>query len=209
MERLIAKDLLDIKAVFLNPKNPFTWASGIISPIYCDNRLTLSNVKVRNDVENALASLIKEKFPECEMVMGTATAGIAHGAIVAHLLNLPCGYVRASAKDHGRQNAIEGRCEKGTKVVVVEDLISTAKSSVEVVNVLRENGIEVLGIVSIFTYGMSKALKTLEENNLVNYSVSNIDVLVEIAAECGYIEESEKEKILKFRDNPSDTSWRD
>ncbi|MBR5207997.1 MAG: orotate phosphoribosyltransferase, partial [Erysipelotrichaceae bacterium] len=156
MERLIAKDLLDIKAVFLRPNEPFTWASGIKSPIYCDNRLTLSDVKVRRDVENALAELIRKNFPECEMVMGTATAGIAHAAIVGEILSLPMGYVRASAKDHGRTNQIEGKCEPGTKVVVVEDLISTAGSSLEVVKVLRDNGIEVLGMVSIFTYGMKK-----------------------------------------------------
>lgn len=207
MERLIAKDLLDIQAVFLRPEKPFTWASGIKSPIYCDNRLTLSDVKVRNDVENALATLIKEKFPECEMVMGTATAGIAHSAIVAHLLNLPCGYVRSSAKDHGRQSAIEGKCEKGMKVVVVEDLISTAKSSIEVVKVLRENDIEVLGMISIFTYGMKKATDTLTENKVISYSVSNLDVLVDVAVETGYIKQNDKEKLLKFRDNPQDESW--
>ncbi len=207
MERLIAKDLLDIQAVFLRPNEPFTWASGIKSPIYCDNRLTLSNVKVRRDVENALAELIKTHFPECEMVMGTATAGIAHAAIVGEILSLPMGYVRASAKDHGRTNQIEGKCEPGTKVVVVEDLISTAGSSLEVVKVLRENGIEVLGMVSIFTYGMKKGLDRMAEANVVNYSASNLDVLAEVAAETGYITEADVERLIKFRNNPSDESW--
>ena len=207
MERLIAKDLLDIQAVFLRPNEPFTWASGIKSPIYCDNRLTLSNVKVRRDVENALAELIKTHFPECEMVMGTATAGIAHAAIVGEILSLPMGYVRASAKDHGRTNQIEGKCEPGTKVVVVEDLISTAGSSLEVVKVLRENGIEVLGMVSIFTYGMKKGLDRMAEANVVNYSASNLDVLAEVAAETGYISEADVERLIKFRNNPSDESW--
>lgn len=207
MERLIAKDLLDIQAVFLRPNEPFTWASGIKSPIYCDNRLTLSNVKVRRDVENALAELIKTHFPECEMVMGTATAGIAHAAIVGEILSLPMGYVRASAKDHGRTNQIEGKCEPGTKVVVVEDLISTAGSSLEVVKVLRENGIEVLGMVSIFTYGMKKGLDRMAEANVINYSASNLDVLAEVAAETGYITEADVERLIKFRNNPSDESW--
>ena len=207
MEKTIAKDLLDIKAVFLSPKNPFTWASGIKSPIYCDNRLTLSAPAVRKDVENALATLIKEHFPECEMVMGTATAGIAHAALVADILDIPMGYVRASAKDHGRQNQIEGKCEPKTKVVVVEDLISTAGSSIEVVNVLRENDVEVLGMVSICTYGMQKGLDRMAAANVTNYSASNLDALVEVAAECGYIEESEKEKLIQFRNNPSDESW--
>ena len=207
MERLIAKDLLDIKAVFLRPNEPFTWASGIKSPIYCDNRLTLSDVKVRRDVENALAELIKKNFPECEMVMGTATAGIAHAAIVAEILSLPMGYVRASAKDHGRTNQIEGKCEPGTKVVVVEDLISTAGSSLEVVKVLRDNGVEVLGMVSIFTYGMKKGLDRMAEANVVNYSASNLDVLASVAAETGYITEADVERLIKFRNNPSDESW--
>ena len=207
MERLIAKDLLDIKAVFLRPNEPFTWASGIKSPIYCDNRLTLSDVKVRRDVENALAELIKKNFPECEMVMGTATAGIAHAAIVAEILSLPMGYVRASAKDHGRTNQIEGKCEPGTKVVVVEDLISTAGSSLEVVKVLRDNGVEVLGMVSIFTYGMKKGLDRMTEANVINYSASNLDVLASVAAETGYITEADVERLIKFRNNPSDESW--
>ena len=207
MERLIAKDLLDIKAVFLRPNEPFTWASGIKSPIYCDNRLTLSDVKVRRDVENALAELIRKNFPECEMVMGTATAGIAHAAIVGEILSLPMGYVRASAKDHGRTNHIEGKCEPGTKVVVVEDLISTAGSSLEVVKVLRDNGIEVLGMVSIFTYGMKKGLERMAEANVINYSASNLDVLASVAAETGYITEADVERLIKFRNNPSDESW--
>lgn len=207
MERKIAKDLLDIQAVFLRPNEPFTWASGIKSPIYCDNRLTLSDVRVRRDVENALAELIKTHFPECEMVMGTATAGIAHAAIVGEILSLPMGYVRASAKDHGRTNQIEGKCEPGTKVVVVEDLISTAGSSLEVVKVLRENGIEVLGMVSIFTYGMKKGLERMAEANVVNYSASNLDVLAEVAAETGYITKADVERLIKFRNNPSDESW--
>ena len=207
MERLIAKDLLDIKAVFLRPNEPFTWASGIKSPIYCDNRLTLSDVKVRRDVENALAELIRKNFPECEMVMGTATAGIAHAAIVGEILSLPMGYVRASAKDHGRTNQIEGKCEPGTKVVVVEDLISTAGSSLEVVKVLRDNGIEVLGMVSIFTYGMKKGLDRMAEANVINYPASNLDVLASVAAETGYITEADVERLIKFRNNPSDESW--
>ena len=203
----VAKDLLSIQAVFLRPNEPFTWASGIKSPIYCDNRLTLSDVKVREDVEDALANIIKEHFPECEMVMGTATAGIAHAAIVATKLNLPMGYVRASAKDHGRTNQIEGKCEKGTKVVVVEDLISTAGSSLEVVKVLRENGIEVLGMASIFTYGMKKGLDRLAEADVTNISCSNLDVLVDVAVEEKYIKPEDKVKLLHFRDNPSDESW--
>ena len=207
MERLIAKDLLDIKAVFLRPNEPFTWASGIKSPIYCDNRLTLSDVKVRRDVENALAELIRKNFPECEMVMGTATAGIAHAAIVGEILSLPMGYVRASAKDHGRTHQIEGKCEPGIKVVVVEDLISTAGSSLEVVKVLRDNGIEVLGMVSIFTYGMKKGLDRMAEANVINYSASNLDVLASVAAETGYITEADVERLIKFRNNPSDESW--
>lgn len=207
MEKLIAKDLLDIQAVFLRPNEPFTWASGIKSPIYCDNRLTLSSCKVRKDVENALATIIKTYYPECECVMGTATAGIAHAAIVAEILQLPMGYVRANAKDHGRANQIEGRCLPGTKVVVVEDLISTAGSSIEVVKVLQENGIEVLGIASIFTYGMKKGLDRLLEANVINHSASNFDVLVEVASEVGYIKNEDKERLLKFRDNPADESW--
>ena len=207
MNKAVAKGLLSIGAVFLRPDEPFTWASGIKSPIYCDNRLTLSDVKVRRDVENALAELIRKNFPECEMVMGTATAGIAHAAIVGEILSLPMGYVRASAKDHGRTNQIEGKCEPGTKVVVVEDLISTAGSSLEVVKVLRDNGIEVLGMVSIFTYGMKKGLERMAEANVINYSASNLDVLASVAAETGYITEADVERLIKFRNNPSDESW--
>ncbi|MEG0238690.1 orotate phosphoribosyltransferase [Anaerorhabdus sp.] len=207
MEKLIAKDLLDIQAVFLKPDDPFTWASGIKAPIYCDNRLTLSSPKVRRDVENALAEIIKKHYPECEAVMGTATAGIAHAALVSEILDLPMGYVRASAKDHGRTNQIEGKCEPGTKVVVVEDLISTAGSSIEVVKVLQDAGAEVLGIASIFTYGMKKGLDRLAEANVKNVSASNLDVLVEVAAETGYIQPEDKERLIKFRNNPSDESW--
>ncbi len=208
MEKLIAKGLLDIQAVFLKPNDPFTWASGIKSPIYCDNRLTLSNTKVRKDVENALAQLIKTHFPTCEQVMGTATAGIAHAALVADILDMPMGYVRANAKGHGRTNQIEGKCDKGTKVVVVEDLISTAGSSIEVVKILQEEGIEVLGIVSIFTYGMKKATDRLQEANVINHSASNLDVLLEVASESGYIEPKDVSRLITFRNNPSDESWR-
>ena len=205
--RIIANDLLNIKAVFLRPDEPFTWASGIKSPIYCDNRLTLTAPEVRDHVENAFAEVIKAEFPEAEVLMGTATAGIAHAAITAHIMGLPMGYVRSGAKDHGRQNQIEGRLEPGQKVVVVEDLISTAGSSVKTVEALREAGAEVLGIVSIFTYGMRKAADRLEEAGVRNVSLSNLDVLVEVAASGGYIKEEDKERILKFRANPSDESW--
>ena len=207
IQNLIAKDLLSIQAVFLRPDEPFTWASGIKSPIYCDNRLTLTSVNVRNDVENALAETIKREYPDVEVLMGTSTAGIAHAAIVGHLMGLPMGYVRSGSKDHGRQNQIEGRLEKGQKVVVVEDLISTAGSCIEVVNVLREAGAEVLGIVSIFTYGMQKGVDRLAAANVKNVSLSNLDALVEVAAESGYIQAGDKERILKFRSNPSDESW--
>ena len=207
MKKKIAKDLLKIHAVFLRPNDPFTWASGIKSPIYCDNRLTLSAPEVRDDVENGLKQLIEENYPDVEMLMGTSTAGIAHAAITAHLMNLPMGYVRSGSKDHGRQNQIEGKLEKGTKVVVVEDLISTGGSVLEVVQVLREAGAEVLGIVSIFTYGMKKGLERLADANVKNVSLSNLDVLVDVAAKEGYIEEADKERLLKFRDNPSDKSW--
>lgn len=207
MKKKIAKDLLKIHAVFLRPNDPFTWASGIKSPIYCDNRLTLSAPEVRDDVENGLKQLIEENYPDVEMLMGTSTAGIAHAAITAHLMNLPMGYVRSGSKDHGRQNQIEGKLEKGTKVVVVEDLISTGGSVLEVVQVLREAGAEVLGIVSIFTYGMKKGLERLVGANVKNVSLSNLDVLVDVAAKEGYIEEADKERLLKFRDNPSDESW--
>ena len=207
MKKKVAKALLEIQAVFLRPDEPFTWASGIKSPIYCDNRLTLTSVNVRNDVENALAETIKREYPEVEVLMGTSTAGIAHAAIVGHIMGLPMGYVRSGNKDHGRQNQIEGRLEKGQKVVVVEDLISTAGSCIEVVNVLREAGAEVLGIVSIFTYGMQKGIDRLAAANVKNVSLSNLDALVEVAAESGYIQAADKERILKFRSNPSDESW--
>lgn len=207
IDKLIAKDLLSIKAVFFSPNKPFTWASGIKSPVYCDNRLTLTAPAVRTDVENALAETIKKNYPEVEVLMGTSTAGIAHAAIVGHIMNLPMGYVRSGAKDHGRQNQIEGRLEKGQKVVVVEDLISTGGSVLEVVDVLREAGAEVLGIVSIFTYGMKKGLERLAAANVKNFSLTNFDVIAEVAAEEGYIEKSDIERLIKFRNNPSDESW--
>ena len=207
MKQLIAEDLLKIKAVFLRPNEPFTWASGIKSPIYCDNRLTLSDTQVRNDVENGLAQLIKEHYPQAEVLMGTSTAGIAHAAITATILDLPMGYVRSGAKDHGRGNQIEGKLLPGQKVVVVEDLISTGGSCIEVVDALREAGAEVLGIVSIFTYGMKKGVEKIAAANTVNYSLSNLDTLVEVAAEEGYIAPEWKERILAFRNNPSDESW--
>ena len=207
MKKLIAKDLLKIKAVFFRPDEPFTWASGIKSPVYCDNRLTLTSVDVRCDVENGLATLVKENYPEVEVLMGTSTAGIAHAAIVGHLLNLPMGYVRSGAKDHGRQNQIEGRLEKGQKVVVVEDLISTGGSVIEVVNVLREAGAEVLGVVSIFTYGMKKGLERLEQANVKNISLTDFDVIANVAAEEGYIKQEDIQKLIAFRNNPSDESW--
>lgn len=204
----IAKDLLKIQAVFLRPDEPFTWASGIKSPIYCDNRLTLSDRAVRDDVENALAETIRTCYPEAEVLMGTSTAGIAHAAITATILGLPMGYVRSGAKDHGRQNQIEGRLLPGQKVVVVEDLISTAGSCIEVVNVLREAGAEVLGIVSIFTYRMQKGLERLHEAQVENHSLSNMDELVEVAVAEGYIRPEDKDRLLKFRDNPNSEDWR-
>lgn len=207
IQKLIAKDLLSIGAVFLRPEEPFTWASGIKSPIYCDNRLTLTAPKVRNDVENALAQVVKENYPECEVLMGTSTAGIAHAAITGHILDMPMGYVRSGNKDHGRNNRIEGKLEKGQKVVVIEDLISTGGSAVEVVDALREAGAEVLGIASIFTYGMAKGMKRLADADVKNISLSNLDALVEVAAEEGYIEKADVARILKFRDNPDDESW--
>lgn len=206
-EQLIAKDLLSIRAVFLSPEKPFTWASGIKSPIYCDNRLTLSEPKVRNDVENALAELVKEKYPECEAVMGTSTAGIAHAALVANILDLPMGYVRASSKDHGRNNQIEGKCEKGTKVVVIEDLISTGGSCIDVVNALRDHGAEVLGVIAIFTYGMQKATERFAKAECEYFTASNYDVLIDTAIEEGYIKAEDKERLIAFRNNPSDESW--
>ena len=207
LEREIAKDLLSIEAIFLKPEDPFTWASGIKSPIYCDNRLTLTAPAVRTKIEDGLAQLIKEHYPEAEVLMGTSTAGIAHAAITADKLNLPMGYVRGSSKDHGRKNQIEGRLEKGQKVVVIEDLISTGGSVIDVVNVLREAGAEVLGIASIFTYNMAKSKQKLEEANVKNISLSNFDVMVEVAAEKGYIKKEDIERIIAFRNNPSDESW--
>lgn len=206
-EKLIAKDLLSIKAVFFRPDEPFTWASGIKSPVYCDNRLTLTAPDVRNDVEQGLKDLVEQRFPEAEVLMGTSTAGIAHAAITAHLMGLPMGYVRSGNKDHGRKNQIEGRLEKGQKVVVVEDLISTGGSVIEVVKVLREAGADVLGVVSIFTYGMKKGLERLAAENVTNYSLSNFDAIAQVAADEGYIAPEDVARLIKFRDNPSDESW--
>ena len=207
MEKLIAKDLLSIQAVFFRPEEPFTWASGIKSPVYCDNRLTLTAPAVRNDVENALAETIRREYPEVEVLMGTSTAGIAHAAIVGHIMGLPMGYVRSGSKDHGRQNQIEGRLEKGQKVVVVEDLISTGGSVIEVVNVLREAGADVLGVVSIFTYGMKKGLERLAAAEVKNVSLTNFDVIAQVAAEEKYIKPEDIARLIAFRDNPSDESW--
>ncbi len=207
INRLIAGDLLKIRAVFFRPEEPFTWASGIKSPVYCDNRLTLTAPEVRTDVETALAQVIREEYPEAETLMGTSTAGIAHAAITAHLLNLPMGYVRSGAKDHGRKNQIEGRLDPGTKVVVVEDLISTAGSVLEVVDILREAGAEVLGIVSIFTYGMRKGLDRLAAAGVRNVSLTDFDVIAEEASKEGYIRPEDIARLKAFRDNPSDESW--
>ena len=207
IQKLIAKDLLSIKAVFFRPEEPFTWASGIKSPVYCDNRLTLTAPEVRNDVENALAETIRANYPDVEVLMGTSTAGIAHAAITAHIMGLPMGYVRSGAKDHGRQNQIEGKLLPGQKVVVVEDLISTGGSVIEVVNVLREAGAEVLGIVSIFTYGMKKGLERLSAANVRNISLTEFDVIANIAAEENYIKKEDVAKLIAFRNNPSDESW--
>ena len=207
IKELIAKDLLKIKAVFFRPDEPFTWASGIKSPVYCDNRLTLTAPEVRNDVENSLAEIIREKYPDVEVLMGTSTAGIAHAAIVGHIMGLPMGYVRSGAKDHGRQNRIECRLEPGQKVVVVEDLISTGGSVIEVVDALREAGADVLGVVSIFTYGMQKGLDRLEAANVVNTSLTNFDVIARVAAEEGYIAPEDVERLIRFRNDPSDESW--
>ena len=207
MKTQIAKDLLKIKAVFFRPEEPFTWASGIKSPVYCDNRLTLSDVQVRGDVENGLASLVREYYPEVEVLMGTSTAGIAHAAIVGHLMNLPMGYVRSGAKDHGRKNQIEGKLLPGQKVVVVEDLISTGGSVLEVVEILREAGAEVLGVVSIFTYGMRKGLERMAAANVVNHSLTDFDTIAAIAAEEGYIRREDVARRIEFRNNPSDESW--
>ena len=207
LERTIAHDLLSIGAVFLRPDEPFTWASGIKSPIYCDNRLTLTAPAVRTHVEEGLVDLICKHYPNVEVLMGTSTAGIAHAAIVGHILGLPMGYVRSGKKDHGRQNQIEGRLEKGQKVVVVEDLISTGGSCIEVVNILREAGAEVLGIVSIFTYGMQKGLDRLQEAHVENTSLTNFDHIAEVAAQEGYIQPADIERLIQFRNNPSDESW--
>ena len=207
LNELIAKDLLKIKAVFFRPEEPFTWASGIKSPIYCDNRLTLTAPEVRTDVENGLARLIKENYPDVEVLMGTSTAGIAHAAITGHLMGLPMGYVRSGSKDHGRQNQIEGKLEKGQKVVVVEDLISTGGSVIEVVNALREAGAEVLGIVSIFTYGMKKGLERLAAAEVKNVSLTDFDCIAEVASQEGYIRPEDISRLIAFRNNPSDESW--
>ncbi len=207
--RLIADDLLKIQAVFFRPDEPFTWASGIKSPVYCDNRLTLTAPEVRTHVEEAIARTIREEYPEAEVLMGTSTAGIAHAAITAHLMGLPMGYVRSGAKDHGRQNQIEGRLEPGQKVVVVEDLISTGGSVLEVVDVLRQAGAQVLGIVSIFTYGMKKGIERLAAAEVRNVSLTNFDVIAQEAAEQGYIRPEDVRRLLRFRDNPSDETWRE
>ena len=207
ISKKIAKDLLKIQAVFLSPDKPFTWASGIKSPVYCDNRLSLTAAEVRTDVENGLKALIEENYPDAEVLMGTSTAGIAHAAITAHLMGLPMGYVRSGNKDHGRQNRIEGKLEKGQKVVVVEDLISTGGSVIDVVDALREAGAEVLGIVSIFTYGMQKGLDRLAAAEVKNISLTNLDVLSEVAADEGYIKPADVSRLIAFRNNPSDESW--
>ena len=207
IKETIAKDLLKIKAVFFSPEQPFTWASGIKSPVYCDNRLTLTSPKVRTDVENALAAMIEKEYPEAEVLMGTSTAGIAHAAITAHILGMPMGYVRAGAKDHGRKNQIEGKLEKGEKVVVVEDLISTGGSVLEVVDVLREAGAEVLGVASIFTYGMKKGIERLRTAGVRNVSLCDFDTVAKIAAEENYVRPEDVQRLIAFRDNPSDESW--
>ncbi len=207
MEKLIAKDLLSIGAVFFRPSEPFIWASGIKSPVYCDNRLTLTAPEVRSHVETGLASLVLQHFPDCEVLMGTSTAGIAHAAIVGHMLGLPMGYVRSGNKDHGRQNRIEGKLEPGQKVVVVEDLISTGGSVIEVVEALREAGAEVLGTVSIFTYGMKKGLERLAEAKVENHSLTNFDVIAQCAADEGYIRPEDVRRLIAFRNDPSDESW--
>ncbi len=207
IKTLIAKDLLSIRAVFFRPDEPFTWASGIKSPVYCDNRLTLTAPKVRTDVETALAETIKKEYPDAEVLMGTSTAGIAHAAITAHILDMPMGYVRSGAKDHGRGNQIEGKLEKGQKVVVVEDLISTGGSVIEVVNVLREAGAEVLGIVSIFTYGMQKGLDRLAAAEVKNISLTDFDTIAQVASDENYIKPQDISRLIAFRNNPSDESW--
>ena len=208
IEKKIAKDLLSIKAVFFRPEEPFIWASGIKSPVYCDNRLTLTAPEVRLDIEEGLAEVIRENYPDAQVLMGTATAGIAHAAITAHILGLPMGYVRSGAKDHGRKNQIEGRLEKGQKVVVIEDLISTGGSVIETVNVLREAGADVLGVASIFTYGMQKGLDRMAAADLKNISLTNFDVIAQVAAEEGYIKPEDIDRLIAFRNDPSDESWR-
>ncbi len=207
-EELIAKDLLRIQAVFFRPEDPFTWASGIKSPVYCDNRLTLTSPDVRDDVEHGLMQLVQEFYPDVEVLMGTSTAGIAHAAITAHLMGLPMGYVRSGAKDHGRKNQIEGRVEPGQKVVVIEDLISTGGSVLDVVNVLREAGTDVLGVASIFTYGMQKGLTRLADAGVINHSLTNFDVIAAVAAKEGYIQSEDVARLIAFRNNPNDESWR-
>ena len=207
LKKEIAEGLLSIGAVFLRPEEPFTWASGIKSPIYCDNRLTLTAPEIRTKVEEGLVRTVKENYPDCEVLMGTSTAGIAHAAIVGHLMNLPMGYVRSSAKDHGRTNQIEGKLLPGQKVVVIEDLISTGGSAIDTVKVLREAGAEVLGIASIFTYGMQKGIDRLKDANVKNISLTNFDVIAEIAAQDGYIKKDDIKKLISFRNNPSDESW--
>lgn len=207
IQTLIAKDLLSIRAVFFRPEEPFTWASGIKSPVYCDNRLTLTAPAVRNDVENALAETIRRECPDVEVLMGTSTAGIAHAAIVGHIMGLPMGYVRSGNKDHGRQNRIEGRLDKGEKVVVIEDLISTGGSVLETVEALREAGAEVLGVVSIFTYGMKKGIERMAAANVKNVSLTDLDTIAQVGAAEGYISQEDVARLLKFRENPSDESW--
>ena len=206
-EKDVAKGLLSIKAVFFRPDEPFTWASGIKSPVYCDNRLTLTAPEVRTLIENSIADVIKEEYPEADVIMGTATAGIAHAAIAAHILGLPMGYVRSGAKDHGRGNQIEGQLNKGDKVVIVEDLISTGGSVIDAATALRNAGAEVLGIVSIFTYGMQKGLDRLAQENLKNISLTNFDVISEVAVDESYIRPEDRERLIAFRNNPSDEGW--
>ena len=207
MKKQIASDLLSIQAVFFRPQEPFTWASGIKSPVYCDNRLILTAPEVRSRVEQAIADTVRREYPDAEVLMGTSTAGIAHAAIAGHILGMPMGYVRGSAKDHGRHNQIEGRLEKGQKVVVIEDLISTGGSCIEVVNVLREAGADVLGVVSIFTYGMQKGLDRLAEAKVRNVSLTDFDTIAQVAADTGYIAHGDIDKLIAFRNNPSDESW--
>ena len=207
IEQTVARDLLSIQAVFFRPEQPFTWASGIKSPVYCDNRLILTAPAVRSRVEQAIADTVKKEYPDCQVLMGTSTAGIAHAAIAGHILGLPMGYVRSGAKDHGRNNQIEGRLEKGQKVVVIEDLISTAGSVLEVVDVLRQAGAEVLGVVSIFTYGMQKGLDRLAQANVKNVSLTNFDAVAQAAAEENYIKPEDVQRLIAFRNNPSDGSW--